>query len=599
MTLYDSSSIVSLRYIQDSILASGNGDGHIKLWNLSNSSLFQQLNNHTNDVTCLKLSNNKSQLASSSLDKTIKLWDLNTYKLTKTLIDTNNEIVSCIEYINETILASGSAKTNVVYIWDLEKGKIINNLHHQTVKSLLLMNNAYLITGDDYLYTNVIIWRISDWKIYSQSSLSGINLRQIDSNNIAMIRRYQQLDTWDIRDSIYDQLSPSYYISLDIIDNYIIAACNTNRLIEIWNLTSRECIKTISSSHDIVVIESVLDDVKLNTKLNLTTIPTMLTNQNTVTEITFLSSTGYRDTSIAANSSQITQTDFLKNEILTTISFDSTKSQQITLNPFSDNVISLSAVFSSSNIQNMNISDLINNLENKTFSFDLSQPSSQLPSSLLTSSKYDIADCVSNCSNQGICKIKDGSKFICQCDLDYSGTKCEIDLRPCSADPCLNYLQCENIQNGTQFNQEFNQYENNYIDFKCQCKSDKYYGKRCESKINLCQNETCSGNGVCKILNENEFNQTILCKCFGLNSFEGKKCETKSSKMKLRENTIKATAWIAISSVCIFYSFIFMMDIHKLITNKTSSNSSNNKTIKNNKRRTNEPAKPTKLVYVP
>jgi len=71
----------------------------------------------------------------------------------------------------------------------------------------------------------------------------------------------------------------------------------------------------------------------------------------------------------------------------------------------------------------MSITELITNLENKSFSFDLSQPSSQLPSSLLTSPKYDIADCVSNCSNHGLCKIRDGSRFICQCNYDINNMK--------------------------------------------------------------------------------------------------------------------------------------------------------------------------------
>ena len=78
LTLSDSAPIISLRYIQDSILASGNGNGEIKLWNLTNSSLYKQLNGHSNDVTCLKLSSNKYQLASSSLDKTIRYWNIET-----------------------------------------------------------------------------------------------------------------------------------------------------------------------------------------------------------------------------------------------------------------------------------------------------------------------------------------------------------------------------------------------------------------------------------------------------------------------------------------------------------------------------------------
>jgi WD40 repeat protein len=136
-------------------------------------------------------------LVSGSSDRTIKFLDFDKFSLTKTLIDTYP--INCIEFINDTLLASGSLSTNYVYLWDINKGTIIKNLAHKTVTSLLFMNNTYLISGDVNSSTNVIIWKISDWNLYKQSTYSGINLRQIDLNNIAMIRWDQSLDTWDIR----------------------------------------------------------------------------------------------------------------------------------------------------------------------------------------------------------------------------------------------------------------------------------------------------------------------------------------------------------------------------------------------------------------
>ena len=210
---------------------------------------------------------------------------------------------------------------------------------------------------------------------------------------------------------------------------------------------------------------------------------------------------------------------------------------------------------------NFNISLLIKALVNKTFSIDLKSPISKLPVQLLTSN-LDINDCVSNCSNYGVCKLSPTNQFICVCDLNHSGSKCHLELRPCFYSPCLNYIKCDNILNDTHFNDRFQAYQNYYSDFVCTCK-DQYYGKRCELKINPCENETCSGNGICKSL-DNGSNQTstIKCECFGQNSFEGEKCETKSTRKILEEASVKTSYLIAIIVLVSLYATAVLIDIH-------------------------------------
>ena len=215
----------------------------------------------------------------------------------------------------------------------------------------------------------------------------------------------------------------------------------------------------------------------------------------------------------------------------------------------------------------VNISNYLNNLfessnPNKTFVLDFNN-NPNLAINLLIS-QYDTNNCISNCSNNGFCKFKK-DKFICKCDSNYDGPKCEIDLRPCSYSPCLNFDKCENIQNGTLLIEETGSIRNIYSDFKCHCKSDLYYGKRCENKINLCHNETCSGNGVCKLIgNELFMNETTKCECFGQGEFEGEKCKTKTQKMVARETKIKFTYIIAIVILISLYLLIISSDLHNI-----------------------------------
>ena len=109
-------------------------------------------------------------------------------------------------------------------------------------------------------------------------------------------------------------------------------------------------------------------------------------------------------------------------------------------------------------------------------------------------------------------------------------------MRPCSFNPCLNYVNCESLL-----------LSSSSFDFKCFCK-DGFYGKRCQHKINLCENETCSGNGICQVIsnNQSKYGESIECKCFGMGQFEGKSCETKTTKAIIRIIAIKTTSFIAI-----------------------------------------------------
>ena len=82
---------------------------------------------------------------------------------------------------------------------------------------------------------------------------------------------------------------------------------------------------------------------------------------------------------------------------------------------------------------------------------------------------------------------------------------------------------------------------------------------------------------MCKIQNENELNETIKCECFGLNSFEGEKCETKTVKMVFQESTVKTTSIIAIIILISFISLTILSDIHSSYFEKYKPKNKDNK----------------------
>ncbi|CAF1090978.1 unnamed protein product, partial [Brachionus calyciflorus] len=161
----------------------------------------------------------------------------------------------------------------------------------------------------------------------------------------------------------------------------------------------------------------------------------------------------------------------------------------------------------------------------------------------ILSSKFDLTDCLTNCSNHGQCNYDAFmNKLICVCHENYYGSSCKFDLRPCSSNPCLNNGKCSNIN------------INNNLNYECQCYGDYFSGRNCEIKKDVCLNETCSSKGECY-----DFEHTPKCKCF--NMFSGDKCEIESNNFNIIKIVIRTSSILAIIILIIFYVLCFISDI--------------------------------------
>ena len=140
---------------------------------------------------------------------------------------------------------------------------------------------------------------------------------------------------------------------------------------------------------------------------------------------------------------------------------------------------------------------------------------------------------------------------MCQCNQYRTGASCQSDTRPCSSGPCLNNGSCSNINNDTSF--------------ECTCQNELYYGKYCESSINLCLNSTiCIRNqGYCQMNGTQP-----VCKCF--KDFSGINCEIMSTSLVVRKSIISATSIIAIVVMICYAMVILCFDYTRYCLKKNS-----------------------------
>ena len=177
------------------------------------------------------------------------------------------------------------------------------------------------------------------------------------------------------------------------------------------------------------------------------------------------------------------------------------------------------------------------------------------PVNYLLENNFDIIDCLLNCSNNGLCRIDSNFIFYCECNQYFTGNDCSYDLRPCSRKfNCLNG-KC------------INKLEIIPYDFDCKCEYP-WYGRHCELKINLCENMTCSKQGICYS------NLTLpMCKCFP--GYSGTNCEIKSQEMEFIQiinNTYAVVLYVLF--ILLFMFIILLLERLKngfMIQNETKS----------------------------
>ncbi|GBE59687.1 WD-40 repeat containing protein [Babesia ovata] len=111
--------IVSLAVSRDSeILASGDKDGHIRIWKIATGECVRKMNNaHDGAVTCMTFSRDSTNLLAGSFDKTAKVHGLKSGKPIRTFKGHHSIVNAAIYSYDGTKVITGSSD-GYVKIWD-------------------------------------------------------------------------------------------------------------------------------------------------------------------------------------------------------------------------------------------------------------------------------------------------------------------------------------------------------------------------------------------------------------------------------------------------------------------------------------------------
>ncbi|MCC3469544.1 MAG: NACHT domain-containing protein [Microcoleus sp. PH2017_06_SFM_O_A] len=211
------SSIRSVMFSPDGkLLATGDTDGIIRLWEASSCREILTCKGHSNVVESVAFSSDGKILASGSYDKTIKLWDVKTGECLKVLQGHTESVMSVRFNPDGNILASGSFD-GTVRLWDIRTSECCKILQDHTKVGFSVAFHP----GGEILATGSGDQTIRVWNINSGECLK-----------------------------IFEGHTKNVFSVVFNSTGEILASGSGDKTVKLWNIGSGECLKTLEGHFD-------------------------------------------------------------------------------------------------------------------------------------------------------------------------------------------------------------------------------------------------------------------------------------------------------------------------------------------------------------
>jgi WD40 repeat protein len=178
---------VSLAMSPDgTLLASGEYDGSIQLWEFRSGRLLRTLSRHTQQVLSVKFVADGKQIISASKDLTVKLWDAETGQLLRT-----SELISPADYTWDVKLSpdglqmasaqtiKGSDRAGVIKLWDAATGRLIRSFRASAIALAFTADGKRIVGGggaSDYKPGGQItLWDVTSGRLLRTFEQKGLD----------------------------------------------------------------------------------------------------------------------------------------------------------------------------------------------------------------------------------------------------------------------------------------------------------------------------------------------------------------------------------------------------------------------------------------
>ena len=253
--------VFSVVFSPDSrMLASGSADGTVKLWDCSTGQCLKVLQGHTSNVWSVAFSPDGQSIASGSGDGTVCCWDLNTGQCLKTLQGHLGQVwsvafspISPYQGGLGGILASSSAD-NTMKLWDVSTGQCLKTFQSDSaqVKSVAFSPDGKTIAsgGDDSL---VRYWDISTGKCLRICQAHTQPLLSVafspDGRTLASCGEDWTVRLWDVVSGQCLKTLQAHSGRVSSVafssDGKTVASCGEDHTVKLWDASTGQCLKTV------------------------------------------------------------------------------------------------------------------------------------------------------------------------------------------------------------------------------------------------------------------------------------------------------------------------------------------------------------------
>ncbi|MBE9006167.1 pentapeptide repeat-containing protein [Fortiea sp. LEGE XX443] len=234
-------------------LATGDTNGEIRLYQVSNWRQVLICKGHTNWVPSLAFSPDSSILASSSSDHTVKLWDVNTGQCLQTLQGHEHEVWTVAFSPDGKTLTSGS-NDHLIKLWSVSTGECLKTFQGHTswiVCNIFTLDGKTLVSSSDD--DTIRLWDVSTGKCLKilHGHLDGIRSISISPDGQTMVSSSddQTIKLWDFNTgecvkTLQGHHAAVWSLAINPQGN-LIASGSLDQTVKLWDFNTGQCLKTL------------------------------------------------------------------------------------------------------------------------------------------------------------------------------------------------------------------------------------------------------------------------------------------------------------------------------------------------------------------
>ncbi|MBW4687311.1 MAG: NACHT domain-containing protein [Komarekiella atlantica HA4396-MV6] len=240
------------------LLATGDANGEIRLWQVINGQQLLLYQGHTNKVWSIAFNASDTTLVSASEDQTLKIWDVQSGECLKTLLGHTDRIWSVAFSPQGHTIASAS-EDQTVKIWDVQSGECLKTLsgHINGVRSVDYSPDGKTLVSGSKDQT-VKIWDVQSGECLK--TLLGHTDRiwsvafSPQGHTIASASDDQTVKLWDVdTGECLKTLSghTNWVWSVDYSpQGNIIVSGSDDQTVRLWDVNTGKCLKTLPGHTD-------------------------------------------------------------------------------------------------------------------------------------------------------------------------------------------------------------------------------------------------------------------------------------------------------------------------------------------------------------